>query len=177
MRTGFKNALVLFVLLIMLGPAVKNLAAMNRWQTYTSHEGGYSVSLPGRPQEDFRRVPGQFKSVLVRYVAAQAPDGSGVYGVGYTDLPAAVSDPYAPLQRMEAIAAALKGRLVSSSDVTVDGHPGREYQVQRDRAVTTLRAFVVGRRLYQLMVTSSTGDNGDGQRGRFMASFRLLTAS
>jgi hypothetical protein len=177
MRTGFKNVLILLVLLTMLGPAVEKLTAMNRWQTYTNQDGGFSVRLPGKPEEDFRRVPAPSKSVPVRYVAAQAPDGSGIYGVAYMDLPAAVRDPREAVQRMEAVPQALKGQLLSKYDVTVQGHQGREYRFQRDKSVTTLRVFLVGRRMYQLIVTSPTEKVGAEERARFMGSFTLLSGT
>ena len=177
MRNGFKIALVVLVLIPMLERALGNLAALNRWQAYTSQEGGYSVTLPGKPQEDFRRVPGPSRSVPVRYVAAEAPDGSGTYGVAYVDIPTPVADPRAAMQRMEALPRALKGRLLSKSDVSVEGHRGREFEVQRQKGITTLRVFIVGQRLYQLIVTSPTEAVGADGRARFMGSFKLLPHS
>jgi hypothetical protein len=177
MRPGFKLALVLLILLPSLEKAGLSLTRFNRWQTYTSQDGGYSVELPGKPHEEIRRVPGPTTSVLMRYVATQAPDRSGVFGVAYLDLPPAIQDPRAAAAQMECTPQRLKGQLLSKYDVNVQGYRGREYKVQREQGVTTVRTLLVGRRIYELIVNAPSQNEGGEVRERFLSSFKLLARS
>jgi hypothetical protein len=174
MTSAFRNTLLVLVLLGVLGSTMRRLSASNRWVPYTDTKGGYSVSLPGEPHEDSRMVKGPAGQVRVHFVATKAGDGSGPYGVSYVDMPPTVLDPRRAAQCMDGMCGSLPGEQLGRQSISVSGYPGREFRVRREQGVTTVRLFLAGMRLYQLMATSPTEEMGAGARAQFMDSFRLL---
>ena len=174
MRKGFKNVLVILVLLVMLGNALERLAASTQWAPYTSRQGGYTVTLPGKPMESTRTMEGPSGPVELRYVATEAVDRSGVYGAAYVDMPSSVLDPHHAACSLDVMTHAFPGRLLSKRTITFQGHAGREFSVQREKGVTTVRLFFVGQRLYELMATSPDPAVSPETLATFLGSFRLI---
>jgi hypothetical protein len=175
MNSVVKYTLLVLVLLGAGGSALQRLSASSKWVPYTDPNGGYSVRLPGAPHAASRFVEGPLGSVRVQFVAARAADGTGPYGVSYTDLPLSVLDSHQAALCMDAACDSLPGEPLGLQSITVLGHPGREFKVRREEGVTTVRLFLVGRRMYQLMATSPTAAQAAGTRAQFMESFQLLT--
>lgn len=173
MSRGFKCVLVIIVLVGLLDQALGKLAASSRWVSYTSPDGGYAVTLPGKPVESTRTTRGPSGPIELRFVATQAMDGSGAYGVGYLDYPASARGQRDAESRLDAMTHAFPGQMLSNRVITVDGHPGREFSVRRTKGVTTMRVFLVRQRLYELIATSPEGAGAE-TLATFLNSFRLL---
>ena len=157
-------------------PRLRSVGLRRRSPGRAAAPGAPGPESPGHASGERRRGEKREPRLAadLPWLAPEAPDGSGTYGVAYVDIPTPVDEPRAAMHRMEALPRALKGRLLSKSDVSVEGHCGREFKVQRQNGITTLRVFIVGQRLYQLIVTSPAEAVGAEGRARFMGSFKLL---
>lgn len=148
------------------------------WKTFTSKEGGFTVSLPCTPAEERQRVQTATGHLDVVVFVAEGPNETS-YVVGYSDLPAAEVKPGSEKRRLDfardgAVAKA-RGTLRSERLFEQAGHPGRELVIeQKTGTVVRLRILVVGRRLYQIMAVGpgSVVQHRDGGTF-FLDSFRL----
>lgn len=159
--------------------------------------GGAAPTVTGvsMPLTEFRSEAGGF-SVMTPYALEERPVDTGIiethtfmaqkdrtaWGVSYTDYPAGIIDfidPSASLEASVAGATALmKGELVSKAEITLDEYPGREFTVRVPSdgpdAIYRARLFLVGNRLYQIMVVVPKGEENDETVTRFLESFQLI---
>jgi hypothetical protein len=68
-------------------------------------------------------------------------------------------------------------RVLAEQQITIEGHPGRELQVAKEGmpGVMSVRLYVVGKRLYTMLIGSDGTPRGTAERDRFLSSFRLIT--
>lgn len=150
--------------------------AAPQMQNFSSSEGRFSVQMPGAVQQ--RQKVHQFqdgKSANQYEFFVSTELNHVAYMVMYNDIPSGppTGDPQIVLMRIrDAIA---KGKtLVSDSEISLNGTPGRAIVVRgSDGALYQLHEFLAGGRLYQLIVTASSGYTAD-QADAFMNSFKLL---
>src|SRR2546430_2762118 len=88
------------------------------------------------------------------------------------DLPAKPARSKDPLAQVRDTIAG-GGKLTSERELTLDQNAGVELVVEKEGLVVTERAYLVGRRLYQLMVISPPGAAHARAAQAFFASFRL----
>ena len=143
---------------------------------YTSASGRFSVQFPaGALQQDSREIAlrGGGASQLHQVWVAQQQD-SAAYMVMYNDYP---SD-YATDSPQQVLLATRDGaaggrKIVSDRVIELNGVPGRAFTVSGDGWVFTIRQFLAGKRLYQLIVVSDTAHPAPHAL-EFMRSFRIL---
>ena len=75
--------------------------------------------------------------------------------------------------------ATTRGKLVSDTKISLAGHPGREVVIDArgphgPRGLIRGRLFMVGNRLYQLMVVAPQGRDDEKAAEDFLKSFKLL---
>lgn len=161
----------------------------NRWERYSDKAFGYSVDMPGKPEERKRQAttPAGELTTMLQVVR---PEGERVsYLVSVTPLPGKLDE-----KGTEAALAATRERLAAEVDggakATVEadrtfnrggGQTGREltlgweYPGSKEKGSAQVRLFVAGGRLYGLMVAGPE----DGVKAaapdvtRFWASFRI----
>ncbi|HYW73678.1 MAG TPA: hypothetical protein VE961_21830 [Pyrinomonadaceae bacterium] len=142
------------------------------WKAFSDERGTFSVMLPGKPVEEDNstdKVSGR------KFTLAT----TAVFMVGYQDLPA--DFPYDLEQHKElltqlwdgerdAVISQSKAKLVSQTDILVDGHPGRLTKLQLTNGATyTGRELAVGKRLYQMFVITRS----EAEAMRFLDSFKV----
>ena len=115
------SSLCLAARLVLVGPA---RAADEKWQTFTSKEGRFSVALPGKPTEETKQVPtpGGKKKALHVFVLASAADQ--IYHLNYSDYSKeAIQEDKNKETAFDAIrdgnVKAFKGKLVSDKKIAV----------------------------------------------------------
>jgi hypothetical protein len=110
-----------------------------------------------------------------------AEHGQQAWLVGYSDYPEATvkaSDPATMLAgaRDGAVANA-NGQLVSDVEVTLNGYPGREFSAavtqNGQEFVLRQRVYMVGNRLYQVLVLVPKGEEDSPEVEAFFQSFQL----
>ena len=111
-----------------------------------------------------------------------AEQGQESWAVVYADYPEEVvqaSDPDAMLDGAVAGAASnVGGEVVSKAEIALDGSPGRECTISLVQngqdMVLRARIFLVGNRLYQIMVIVPKGEENSQEIDSFLQSFQLL---
>ncbi len=105
-----------------------------------------------------------------------------VYAVAYSDYPEAIAadlDPQRVLDgSRDGAVANVQGRLIQERAVTLGEHPGRELTIEanpntEDRAQVRVRLYLVGSRLYQVLVVVPRDRPDPGTTEQFLESFTL----
>ena len=157
---------------------------------FKSADGGVSVRTPVTLKESITTknpvVSSDGKTVeLTVHQFGGSKDGLA-YSVGYNDYPEWVFT----LGERPAVVEALlgsaglgltklsNGKPLLETKITLGPYPGREvlveFQQQGQKAIAKARYYLVGRRLYQIMVLAPSGKGGMSDINAFLGSFQLL---
>ena len=164
------HAKIAFALLLLSG-----VAAAQRMQPYTSTDGRFTINFPqAEVKQNSQTTPinGGGSTTLHQFWVELA-DGNVSYMVIYNDYSGDPSngDPQSALAATRD--AAVNGKtLLSDIVISLNGVPGREFTAKDNTFNYTVRQFLQGNRLYQLMVASSS-DHPATQISDFMSSFRI----
>lgn len=148
-------------------------------ETFTSLEGRFSITLPkqisGYTPQSANTPEGRIEGSLFNWRTAE-----GSFIVGYTQRPEAV-EPMGKraldILRDSAIASGQgKAKLLSETDISLDGHPGRELKVEFPDGITTARIYLVRNRIYQAIVSLPPGSKTQEPKAiKILDSFKLLS--
>ena len=160
------------VLLFCAGPARAQNAST---QTYNSAKGRFSVLFPaGEITQKTEQTRPQNGAGTTKHIFWLELDDNNVsYMVMYSDYPD--DFPLAAPQTVLASArdGALKNKtLASDAEIELNGVPGRAFTAIGKGWNFSIRQFLAGRRLYQLIVVSNSGHPA-ALTGQFMDSFRI----
>lgn len=151
-------------------------AAETAWQTVVSDEGGFTVEMPGQPEE--RKPPaGPAGANLVEYIVANEAS-QATYIVASTSLPERAPQ-WTPNQRLDAMRdaslAAVSGKLREDGqrNLELGDHPGRELRFTGAGYDFELRLYVVDQRLIQLGAVRPEREPRSADVDRFFASVKL----
>jgi hypothetical protein len=146
------------------------------WHQATTADGAASALFPAPPRTESREVATPAGRLRVDFLIAETADSA--YLLSATDYPAAVlaAGPDILLDgARDGAAQEIGGTLEREIPIGLTGgHPGRQltFEIPERNSEATLRCYLVGRRLYQIL---QVGDRGADPeiRDRFLASFRL----
>jgi hypothetical protein len=159
--------------------------AATAWQTFAPEGAGFSVSLPGMPEEPTRagRESGQTAAQFRSY---RLISGGLKFEIGRTgQLPEQfVSRPeYVEkffLGASQGITAALarenaqvKFKLVSEQTISLDGYEGREYEFDAEGHRAVARLLLIERSIFGLSVIGAKSEMTAENVNRFLNSFAL----
>jgi hypothetical protein len=158
----------------------QQLAASDRiaWRDYTSKAGAYSILMPGQPDEQKQSVDTSAGRVDV--YTSIFENRAGAFIVAYTDYPNDAVQGSDPQALLDSAINNLQGTLLNKANITLDGFPGREFEVEipsdgtRPTGVMTARHFLVGHRLYQVAVVTPKNPSTPDNAPKFLDSFRLM---
>ncbi|HYO99574.1 MAG TPA: hypothetical protein VER76_05250 [Pyrinomonadaceae bacterium] len=152
------------------------------WMTFAPEGAGFSISLPGMPEET-QPVRGGMAAQFHSYRLAA---GGLKYELGRMgQMPEQlVSQPYYVEKFFEGarqgITAALlaanqqiKFRLVSEHAISLDGYEGREYEFAAEGHRAVARLFLVERSIYAISVLGAKSDMTPDKANKFLESFAL----
>ena len=152
-------------------------AADEKWQTFTSKQGHFSVALPGKPTEKTEQVaaPGGKKKELHTLTLAVAADQ--IYHLNYNDYPKEViKEDKNKEAAFDTLRKALGGKVLSEKKITVGKNksPGRELLLElTSKNFYRARVFFIDNRLFQVVAMGSEefarGKNAD----RYLDSFKV----
>ena len=146
------------------------------WKEFHSDDGGFRIDFPGVPKLNTYEST-DFHYHLVSLVDTQ---NGTTFLVAFGDWPDAVMKSLTgPEQMLDKLSEPFlgMGKVMQQKKVQLNGHPGRELEVQdRNNKVTLIREFAVGSRFFLIGVE---GDAGRIQAPsepvtKFMDSFALL---
>ena len=143
--------------------------------TEVDNDDGFRVRMPGQPQVQRQRVTIPAGVVDTAAWSVQTPQGV-IYSISLADYPEAVvaaRPPQAFLDEgRDGLSNQLRGEVRTQRPLTLDGHPGHDYVVSSPNGEVHARNFMVGRRLYTLLVLYNPAI-GAPEAGAFFDSFGL----
>ena len=153
------------------------------WQTFAPEGAGFSVSLPGLPEEATQaaRASGQLAPQFRHY---RLIAGGCLYDLGRTaqlpehlfSQPGFLDKFFAMSAQYLSIALAQKNqqirfKLVSEQPISLDGYEGREYEFDAEGHRAVVRLFVIERALFSLSAIGSKSELMPENVNRFLNSF------
>src|SRR5262245_21568184 len=146
------------------------------FKEFKSAAGKFKVLMPGKPIEVKQKTP---FGTLTMYCWQKGDNG---YFAGYADLPIEAGEPEATTQkRLDNLVQGDKkafGKVLSESKICLDKkYPGREYVFEDPdgQMWTGARFYLVGKRMYQLMVIGGTkNDITTADAKKFLDSLILV---
>lgn len=160
---------------LLLGAAQTDLPA--NWKAIASKDGGFSIGMPATPKETKRKVLTAKGHLDVTLLVAEGRSGAA-FVLSYCDYSEAEvkGDLEKRLDHARDGAVSSSGGKLQSERIADlrDGenlHRGRDLIIEKNGAtIARMRIFLVGRRLYQVMVL---GNATTKEAGIFLDSFRL----
>jgi hypothetical protein len=152
-------------------------------QEYTSTEGRYRVQFAGQPKHQEKIVPTPVGPVTAKFAISDERSGTGRV-VMYVDYPPNLFGPGSVNAGLEGACQGMiaEGQLtaLSKKTVSLNGYPGREvsFDSQPGRPGPKMqgraRLYLVGNRLYQILIAGRTGVIQSETIDGFLNSFSLL---
>jgi hypothetical protein len=166
-------------ILLVLLLATAGCSPERDWREFEWTQGGFSVLLPGKPRKEARTVKIDDTAVPLEMLSLQTKGAA--YGVGYADFPPGGSREVQARRLAAArdqLVGNIAGELKSDKEISVGGHPGREFRadgkVAGEPFVTSARVVAVGDRLYEVAVVARAEQAAAADSDLFLGSFKLL---
>lgn len=158
-------------------PAVPAPPSVTGMIAFTSTQGGFSLELPGTPQQAAKplTLQGGGASTLHQFWVDLDNDNI-TYMVIYNDYPADYASA-SPQELLQTMRDGVVREKTLTSDVPMElfGVPGRAFTaLDKDGWQYAVHQFLDGTRLYQLIVVNNK-DHPAARTEQFMNSFRILT--
>jgi hypothetical protein len=143
-------------------------------QTFTSQEGRFTVLFSGAPKQESQTIDlkGGGKTTLIQF-STESDNGNVAYMVMYNDYTGdyANGDPQVVLGSTRD--GALTGKtMLSDMVINLNGVPGRAFTAKDKDYNYSVRQFLKGKRLYQLIVVS-TDTHPATVADQFFSSFQM----
>ncbi len=150
------------------------------WVTYRSPDGAFTAEFPAAPTKETKTIETDIGKIPYTTVMAELYDGQVAFGVAYNVYPEEIrqANPQSVLDgARDGATESLKGKLVGETRLTIDGYPGREFTIVKEKGDEKMffhaRIFLIDRRLYQLQVVRVGEHPVDiADVVRFMAQFK-----
>lgn len=153
------------------------------WQEFNSEDGRYRVSFPAQPVAGAAPLPVLGKDLDLQ--AQQAKYQGMLFFAAQADTPAdvlAADDPDVFHKTwLDAAQDALKGRLISTTPLELNGHAGQEYLMEVPDGLKTpgggvlrVREYLVNDRIYVVAQFGSKRDSMISDVHTFLDSFQLV---
>jgi hypothetical protein len=134
-------------LLILMGSAVPGPP---KWETYKPKNDDFTISFPGHPSEESQPTP----LGTTIYTAIVKTDKGAVYSIAYGESGLKGNPTEAnKISFFEGAVEASKGTILSQKQLSMNGHPGRDYLIKiGDNAFMRMQMYLVNNRSYTLIV-------------------------
>ena len=169
---------------LLLAAALVLVAACGgpAWREVSTPDGGFRILMRGDPRVEKRDLDTPVGKITGNWYATELQES--VFGVGYSDYPAQVLGSMAPRRMFmtvrESWVKRIDGRLQGDgTDIKLDkAHPGMEFiargQLQGHDVYLRGRLYLVGNRLYQVIVFGRKDTLPPSDVNKFLASFALV---
>ena len=167
------------ILLALLGSAGR-AQAPSEWKTFTHAQGRFSVRVPGTPAEDDAEKKPDDSSPVSHTFTLTYKDTA--YILSFTDFPPnqiAAAPPAAFLKAArDGGVNNVKGKLISESEIKVNGFPGRDViaslPLDGKQGSAHFRIVLAKNRLYMALFVGPGGSAGQARVDTFLKSFQIL---
>lgn len=162
-------------LLLLVWLTTASLALAQEWKTYVAGQDGFSVKVPGQPKRIANTIPSAFGPVKLIFHGFSV-DKLAFFASFYDLPPTWTGDVDKALDGERNRGLGNTGcELVSEKPVDVAGVKGRDVVADQTTGTQRVRArnFVIGRRLYSLILIGPRDETADAVAKEFFDSFAL----
>ena len=151
-------ALFVFAISSLAQTQPQQTAPEEFWKEFSSTAGRFKVALPGNPTETSTTIESRLGKIKRHTFTFGV--GFATFLVTYSDFPVVLTEPEQVkkfLDHMhEGEVAAFQGKLLSMTEIELDGYPGREFIAETPKSTFRMRYYLVGQRFYQIAATTLT---------------------
>jgi hypothetical protein len=155
---SFFLALIVFAISGFAQTQPQQAAPEEFWKEFSSAAGRFKVSLPGNPTKTSTTIKLSLGNIKRHTFTLWA--GFGTFFVSYSDLPVNLDEPDDIKEFLdhhwEKDEVVSQGKLLSRTEIELDGYPGREFIVETPKSTFRMRYYLVGQRFYQIAVSTLT---------------------
>jgi hypothetical protein len=157
-----------------------NEKTLQNWEKFVAPDGAFAIMFPQKPVESQYSMDSPAGRLVIhshKYI------GTASYFLSYTDYPAPIDRPDKKTEALdharEGGLRAVNGRLLSQSEISINGYPGRLIVVDSpnggpDGSLIRNKVYLVGNRLYSMQVAIPKGTKvTDTAAEKFLDSFEL----
>jgi hypothetical protein len=171
-RVMLQRNLTVFAALLCFGIVLGAQTQMLKPYEYPSD--GFRASFPSAPESDTKSVDTAVGKIEVHMYSVELANAALVVAVNDYGSTATGKDPDVVLDAARQGALSNTGcHQISSKTISLDGHHGVEFEGENQAAHLTVRIYLVGSVLYQVMVITPLG-NTYSDTTRFFDSFELI---
>lgn len=151
-----------------------NVVDSSGWVRFTSEAGRFSVLMPELPEaQPPQTTPSEHGPYTTHLFITRAP--TSIFLIGWVDY-----DPNFNFNRLSELEAnrdnfvkGVKATLMDSRMLTIDGFQVIEFIAETDERRFKSRVYMVGRRPYQIVITSAKTQDDSVSTSRFFNSFKV----
>jgi len=130
------------------------------WKEFSPPAGRFKLLGPGEPIETSQTI--ESRSGKIQQHTFTFMLGFATYFVSYSDFPITLTEP-SDVKRFldhmhEGEVASSQGKLLSITEIELDGYPGRVFVVETPNSMFRMKYFLVGQRFYQIATSTPTAD-------------------
>ena len=173
MKSTVKRGWVLAALFLFVLAGCKPVP----WTEFKSADGNFSVLLPGTPTADVQTINTKSGPIEIHFFTLSTKNA--VYSVSYSDYPASLFDT-TPIKSIldgarDGAVKNSQGRLIDEADIALGTYPGRALNVESSGGTNVMKAhlYMVGHRLYQVIVVTGKRGASSPDLTKFLDSFQL----
>jgi hypothetical protein len=148
------------------------------WQALAPEGLGFSVMMPGRPEEESRDFgEGRIQMRIYRVKAEEMDYAAGVmlnFPAELMKQPGFAARYFQIMPEMLTASTDYKERrykLISQRDVSVENHPGRQYKFDSAENTLTMRVYLGERSIFIMIVESPKVSISNDNLEKFLSSF------
>jgi TonB family protein len=174
---SFFLALFVFAIPSFAQTQPRQTAPEELWKEFSSTAGRFKVALPGDRSETSKILESSLGKIKCHTFSSWTPFASFI--VSYSELPVILTEPGQVKEFLDHMheGEASQGKLLSMTEIELDGYPGREFIVELPDSMFRMRYYLVGPRFYQIAVrTINTAEMARSMvemTDEFFASFKL----
>jgi len=146
--------------------------AVGDWVQFSTDDHSCKVLLPVEPKKQTKTKDTE-SGAIVSNIWISKPD-FGLYLLGITDYPIDVDTQRELELDRDNFLKAVNARLIDDSDITLSGHPGKEFTGASDTYTYKSRVYLVGRRVYQIVAAEPSAAIDSTRVKKFLESFELV---
>lgn len=181
MKSTFRTALCLFAATLLFA----GCGAKADWQKYDAEDAGFSVLMPSKDVEVESNTASTVAGNIEIYMYSVSLS-KAYYMIAYNQMDFLEDAELTDSDMNDILEGGVEGALNTFPDgefiykrnTTLSGHPGIEYRAEGTKNETEMvifgKVYLVGTRLYQVMVTTVKGDANNPDIAKFMDSFKLI---
>jgi hypothetical protein len=138
---------------------------------------GFKVQMPANPKVSRTQSPTPSGNVAVGTWSTETPEGV-TFSVSTADYPESIIASIAPTSFLnsvrDGVVKQLQGTVKSEEEITLDGYPGKAFTAESSRGEVKVRNYLVGPRLYTLLVVYNPSIGAPAQADTFLGSLALV---